>query len=372
MATTGGLKPGLQKDILAMRRLPLRTCFLLTLLLLPAAHAVSFDCRKARTPREHSICSDPKLSALDTQLAAAYATARAQLSPEAAGQIQKDQREWLTFIDKSCPPGSTGDPADMRGCLSAGYEERRRQFRISHYPGGIVLYTRTHFILVYSRPDEKDKAENDPGFGTGTFEWPQIDRPTPVQARWNNAVFDAAVRLSAAGTPNEKNATSLDAGVDTGGTIDVDYTLRALNEHLIVTELGASTYGYGAAHPGTVTSSLLWWLDKGRELKPSDIFREGSNWQKALAPRVIAKLKAKDEVSDDKGWDVKKAVDTELTNPRAWTVTRSGLTIRFGQYEVAAYAVGMPEATFRWSELHEFLAPDLKIDDLPTPIPEPR
>ena len=346
--------------------------FLFPLVLLPLAHAASFDCHKAQTPREHAICSNPELSALDTQLAAAYTAARAQLSPEAAAHIQNDQREWLNFITKSCPPAATGELAHMRECLTSAYSERKRQFHISHYPGGVVIYTRTHFGLVYSAPADREKDSNDPAFGTGVFEWPQIDRPTPPQAQWNAAVTNAALHLTSANTDPKKHATSLDAAIDPGGTIDMNYNLLALNQHLIVTDLSASTYGYGAAHPNTEVSTLLWWLDKGRELKTSDIFREGSNWQKILVPRVVAKLKGQDVPSDSSIWDVKKAVATELANPRSWMVTHAGLTITFGQYEVTAYAGGMPDATFRWSELHDLLSPDLHIEDLPQLIPKVR
>lgn len=37
-----------------------------------SAHAASFDCKKARSFQEKTICSDPQLSALDEQLGASY------------------------------------------------------------------------------------------------------------------------------------------------------------------------------------------------------------------------------------------------------------------------------------------------------------
>lgn len=70
-------------------------CLLLALGLYPFAVAQSFDCKLAKSPREHGICSDEKLAALDSAVSAAYKSLRAQLSPESAALVQSDQREWL-------------------------------------------------------------------------------------------------------------------------------------------------------------------------------------------------------------------------------------------------------------------------------------
>ena len=44
----------------------------LALLMGGVAHAASFDCAKAKSPQEKAICSSPRLSAADDQLATAY------------------------------------------------------------------------------------------------------------------------------------------------------------------------------------------------------------------------------------------------------------------------------------------------------------
>ena len=59
----------------------------------------SFDCTKASSVVEHAICNDPQLAALDGQLSAAYAEARA-VRDEAERLVLRDaQRAWLKRRD---------------------------------------------------------------------------------------------------------------------------------------------------------------------------------------------------------------------------------------------------------------------------------
>jgi uncharacterized protein YecT (DUF1311 family) len=71
------------------------------LLLIPAAHAASFDCAKATTPVEKAICSDPHLSALDTQLNISYQNAMRQAG-EADIVLRHQQRAWLADLKEQC------------------------------------------------------------------------------------------------------------------------------------------------------------------------------------------------------------------------------------------------------------------------------
>lgn len=82
-------------------------------LLAQGAAAPSFDCARAASRTEKSICADRALSSLDDRLARAYASARAVLK-EGASCLQADQREWLAKRDR-CPD---------RGCLQARYLDR--------------------------------------------------------------------------------------------------------------------------------------------------------------------------------------------------------------------------------------------------------
>jgi len=77
------------------------------------APAASFDCRKARTPVEKMICSDPQLSDLDARLARSYRRARDAGADPAA--LQAAQRTWLATERGKC---------NDVPCLKQAYQQR--------------------------------------------------------------------------------------------------------------------------------------------------------------------------------------------------------------------------------------------------------
>jgi len=77
------------------------------------ANAASFDCAKASTAVEGSVCGNPSLSALDEQLAATYKQARSVSSnPDA---ILTEQRSWIKTRN-ACGANIS--------CLTAAYQQR--------------------------------------------------------------------------------------------------------------------------------------------------------------------------------------------------------------------------------------------------------
>jgi uncharacterized protein len=88
-----------------MRMLPLLALFLV--LPFACAHAASFDCRKASTRIEKTICGDKALSQADERLATAFANVLAvSLSPSTA---RAEQTEWLRARDAETDPGKLRD-----------------------------------------------------------------------------------------------------------------------------------------------------------------------------------------------------------------------------------------------------------------------
>ncbi|WP_080943292.1 lysozyme inhibitor LprI family protein [Pseudomonas marginalis] len=87
---------------------------LVALLLLPGlfafpvfSHGASFDCAAARTSSEVMICKHADLSALDSQLQAAYQGARAAATPASQATLLNEQRHWVRYVrdvclDKAC------------------------------------------------------------------------------------------------------------------------------------------------------------------------------------------------------------------------------------------------------------------------------
>lgn len=61
-----------------------------------AAAQASFDCSKATTPTELTVCGDPGLASIDRQLDAAYNAALANAANDRA--LRQSQREWLSDL----------------------------------------------------------------------------------------------------------------------------------------------------------------------------------------------------------------------------------------------------------------------------------
>ncbi len=94
--------------------------------------AASFDCRKASTSVEHTICDDSALSTADSKLAKAYYRLRKALPRSERRILKKDQRKWLKqrnsgFAD--CDKGVEGEWTDTAMCYLGYYERRIQQLR---------------------------------------------------------------------------------------------------------------------------------------------------------------------------------------------------------------------------------------------------
>ncbi len=352
-----------------------RTLTLLLALSAISAPAQSLDCKLALTPREKTVCADTRLSALDAEIAANFKNLRAQLSPESAALVLSDQREWLHWIDLVCPVNGKGAAADQTRCLQNQYFTRAHDFNKTAFLGNTIIFPRTHFLYAPGTASNSGPPV-DPGFGYGSLRWPQIDHPNAAQTAWNDAVKARASRFAVnfarEKSDADKNAT-FDNSVDAFGTIEAYFTIEAANSRLIDVTLTDGTFGWGAAHPNTRSSSFLWWLDRNRELTAADVFLPNSGWQPKLIPLAIANLNANAEIKDIlwKGDELQKAVQTTVPNPANWTVTRDGLTITFGQYIVGPYFIGMPQAHLPWKQLTPYLAPTLQPSTLPAPLSRP-
>ena len=94
---------------------PAMALFLLTLL--SAAHAASFDCARAASPVEQTICHNGKLSHLDETLASAYKKALASAPDREA--LLASQRAWVATRN-ACPDAA---------CLEQAYHGRIEALR---------------------------------------------------------------------------------------------------------------------------------------------------------------------------------------------------------------------------------------------------
>ena len=368
--------------------------FLLTLALTPLAAAQSVDCKLAQSPREHTVCAVPRLSALDAEIDTAYKSLREQLSPQSAALVESDQHEWLQWIDLVCPPHSKapGSPAGPHAaedtfshCLQDQYSARARDFKKTTHLGTAIIFSRAHFLYKPAGQLSRLPSPEYPGFGYGSLRWPQIDRKpdikpdrksanlTAAETAWNAAVKTRATKLGAGVFNAEQNLT-FDTAVNALEDIDADYNLDAANDRLIEVSLIVSSYVWvSGASPLTIRSSFLWWLDRNRELAADDVFPPLSAWQAYLVSVASGGLQANPRLTPLLREDPQLASAVEQSVPQTsnWTLTKNGLTITFLRGMVAANSAGMPRVFISWEDLKPFLEPTLNTTTLPTRLPKP-
>lgn len=97
-----------------MIRFLIGLCLVLAGLPARAQTAPSFDCAKASTEVEKTICASPDLAKADVALSDAYRAALARAPEEAKPLLRSDQRGWLAHLNKICqaryaPPKDIGN-----------------------------------------------------------------------------------------------------------------------------------------------------------------------------------------------------------------------------------------------------------------------
>lgn len=85
----------------------------------PTGARPSFDCSKARTKGETAVCSNAGLAALDRNMAAQYARAVQQATPEQRALLRSTRNRFLAYRDR-CP---------NRSCIGDAYVGRMREIR---------------------------------------------------------------------------------------------------------------------------------------------------------------------------------------------------------------------------------------------------
>jgi len=309
-----------------------------------AANAASFDCKKATTPFEVAICTDPDVSKADDVLAVAYQTAIGGLSKAALGEVQKGQRAWLDYVQRSCTTDAklpkAKYPEDQMNCLQSEIGNRARDLEASRMWGGLRVYTVEDFGVI---PDTTAEADAWNKVATRQVSVPRIDG-TDAEAKAFNAFIDAqGPKLK--GEMDETSDVSIKAAIEdvTAGRISVS--------------VNNWWYGHGAAHGNYDISHIHFMRAEQRPLVASDVFAK-AGWEEHLGTRALAKL---DETIDGGIWEESRDDAPKVAaDPSRWSFSSEGLVIQYQPYEVTAYAAGAPTITIPWAQLTDYLTDEAK------------
>jgi len=145
-----------------------------------------------------------------------------------------------------------------------------------------------------------------------------------------------------------------------GSDLTVEYEIALAQDDLISIEFNVSEYYQGAAHPNSYSEVINYDLKNGRQLKLSDLFKPGSKYLQTLSSYAIADLKKQSKAKGDAlvDADIQSGAGPKPENYDKWTITKNGVGIDFGAYQVGPYAAGPWSVVVPYANLKDLINPD--------------
>ncbi|SJZ56535.1 protein of unknown function [Enhydrobacter aerosaccus] len=314
-----------------------------------AQSGASFDCAKASTAIERTICARPGLAKADREMADLYAALAAKLSGPAKEHLVKDQLSWIAARNKAC----TGGAEEVARCLKDHYNSRATTLK--------VLGQGTYPFI------SEQTLLKDGKVGKVTYSidasWPRFDGTTADFSRLNNE-FAQRTRKAADDVVPDREAGA-NAPFDQDWAYDQSFTLQRPSVDAVAVAI--SYYGFaGGAHGFAGTSAYLVDLRTGKAVSPEGVFAKGDAWLKTLVSLVGADLKKQFD-------DGKPGFDEALEPANLAKLLREGdhyyyrqdkLELIFDAYVVGPYVSGPFTVEIPYSTLKPLFAPDGPLGSL--------
>ncbi|WP_395831141.1 lysozyme inhibitor LprI family protein [Elstera sp.] len=324
---------------------PILVGFALLAALSGVAHAQtapSFDCSKASTEVEKTICASPDLAKADVALAAAYREALARAPEEAKPLLRGDQRGWIAHIGKICqarwaPKEGGGDY--VTGCIGTAL---RRQTDFYHNEALLPLPAPYGTLLARQVYRTAPVAEAD-----------QMDHLPRIRSEENRFPQFLARALSAL------SATAPKPAEDDAFETETGFKASLYRDRLLVLEQTIYTY-QGGAHGLYGSDFAAIDLARARKLTEADVFQTGSPWRAVLAREADKSLRA---LAKQEGWEYEPLTIAKMTKAvgeAARWAPGASFGVYFGLYEVGPYAIGTPIAKVPYSALRAYFTPEFK------------
>jgi uncharacterized protein len=306
-----------------------------------SSNAASFDCAKAETTSERTICADDRLSNLDEQLAKAYRSALAAVngSDSARGkQLRVEQRIWLKRRNQ-CQDSA---------CLLEVYDERLR----------VLTATRAHDVPVAKLPiSERKITDSGPHFSLAAtypvFQDAGMERINQTIHNFVLTLTEPFVRENQTVAADEEVPADMPSS-----SLDIDYDAPFSTDRYILIAFTGDDFRTGAAHGMPVIEPLIIDRRDGRQIQPNGLFRPGAPWMKRLAAMCRKNLARRDEVRSDPD-GLRAGTEPKAENYRLLYPGPEGLTVTFPPYAVASYAAGPQDVLIPYAALSDILNPDL-------------
>jgi len=322
----------------------------------PGFSGPSFDCARARSAGEQTICRDAALSEADRKLDAAYRRLKSTMTAASFATVQKSQRDWLAYVAKSCRadgpmPEDAGDRNTLQGCLEDNYVDRAGRLEAAKVvkAGALALEPRMR-TFTRARPDTEE---------SDIYPWMSGGR----EADAFNAYVAKALKLDQRRMDDKDLFPFGDEVADMKLSAHRTYSVQRFDAR--VASLQIQTFDYtGGAHEVIGESSLNWDVKHGSAFALKDVFDDAKPWRKfaiEFCMRDLREQSAGQEALDPE----RSAVESVVGDEANWLWGTDAATVHFTVYTVASFAGGEFDVEIPYAELKPYLRADAPVVTAP-------
>lgn len=300
-----------------------RPALALIALLNLASPASAFDCSKASTAVEKTICADPQLNRLDGQLSDAYAAVKAASTPAAQKMLARSQKRWIAERE-FCSSDDNG----VAACIAQKTKDRLSLLLGAPETGPGASGKLVPVFLVQD--------------GT-TTQW-DIDMslirfaaPQTAGERLFNKLVDGILRQARLGPHGEDTNGMIYAMEDRLSLTYASPRLVSARHDFYVNE--------GGAHGNYGTTNLNVDMAAGKQLAIADIVDEAGavTLTRQCKAEIDAERAKRVPGAEDVPYDEKTrdaAIAATVRDLTSWSIGADTITVSFDPYAVGAYAEG--------------------------------
>lgn len=302
----------------------------------------AFDCTKASTAVEKSICADPELKALDDDLSAAYADVKAASSKEEQKMLARSQKRWITSREY-CTDSEDGLPK----CIRDATEERllllKGEAESGPGPEGKLVPV---FIV-------QEGAEKVYDLDIELLRF--IDPETLGQKRFN-----------AIGKDITKDVELGPHGQDTFGSIyaQSDSMSLAYASPDFISVRHSFYSNEGGAHGNGGTENFNIDMRSGKLLMASDLIDAkarmtlSTRCMEQLRTEKLKRMEGMDDYKLEEDIFLKDETVREYVGDLSrWSISEQTVTVGFDAYAIGAYAEGEYECVFPTADIKAMAKP---------------
>jgi len=318
----------------------------------PGFSGPSFDCAKAKSAGEQTICRDAALSETDRKLDAAYRRLKSTMSAASFATVQKSQHDWLAYVAKTCHangpvPDDAGERSALQSCLDDNYTDRATRLDGASVAkaGALALEPRMR-TFTRARPDTEE---------SDIYPWMTGGR----EAEAFNAYIARALKLDQRRMDDKDLFAFGDDVADMNLSAHRTYSVARFDAN--VASLQVQTYDYtGGAHEVIGESSLSWDVRHARAFTLKDVFDDAKPWRTFAADFCLRDLH--DQFAADQGPDPdRSAVESVVSDEANWLWGSDAATVHFTVYTIASFSGGEFDVEIPYADLKPYLRADAPV-----------